>query len=506
MMDFALWCLLTAISTCVVLAELQRYRARLRDWKGPTGLPIIGNLHQVRVNAAAKYRTWAEKHGPVYQIMLGNVPVIVVNSAQAAREIFVANSSALAGRPEFYTFHKVVSSTSGTTVGTSPFNESLRRRRKGIASALNKSSVESYVPHMDLETRDFIKDLFRYGAGGRNPIDPVPLIQRLSLSLALTMNWGTRMPSQEDALFDEITFVEEEITRFRSTTGNLQDYIPLLRLNPINFSSASAKDMRRRRDVYLQKLNRDLEARMAKGIYQSCIQGNVILNKDNKLNAEELTSISLSMLSGGLDTLTTVVVWAIALLARRPDIQDQAYRNIREVYSAHQILCDAHNDQAIPYVSALAREFLRYFTPVRLSLPRSAVKDVVYQDKLIPAGTVVFLNAWACNMDPEIWHDPWVFRPERWLEHPEAPLFSYGLGYRACTGTLLANGELYLIFLRLITAFEVRDAVGVDGEEVDIHPVRGVVDQRLIVSMPRRYRVKIVPRDEEKLGEALGVV
>jgi 3-hydroxyphenylacetate 6-hydroxylase len=61
------------------------------------------------------------------------------------------------------------------------------------------------------------------------------MIQRLSLSLALTLNWGIRMDSQEDSLFHEITHVEEEVSRFRSRTGNLQDYIPLLRLNPINF-------------------------------------------------------------------------------------------------------------------------------------------------------------------------------------------------------------------------------------------------------------------------------
>jgi hypothetical protein len=109
------------------------------------------------------------------------------------------------------------------------------------------------------------------------------------------------MSSQDDTLFDEITHVEEEISRFRSTTGNLQDYIPLLRLNPFSFGSRKAGEMRDRRDVYLTALNKGLEDRMEKGTHQPCIQANVILDEEAKLNSEELTSISLTMLSGGLD-------------------------------------------------------------------------------------------------------------------------------------------------------------------------------------------------------------
>jgi 3-hydroxyphenylacetate 6-hydroxylase len=187
----------------------------------------------------------------------------------------------------------------------------------------------------------------------------MPMIQRLSLSLALTLNWGTRVGSQEDDLFEEITHVEEEISRFRSTTGNLQDYIPLLRLNPFSVGSKKAKEMRERRDVYLTALNRGLDERMAKGTHVPCIQANVIEDKDAKLNAEELTSISLTMLSGGLDTITTLVAWSIALLAQRPDIQEKAMKAISERYTDGEPLCDAADDQQIQYIVALVKECLR---------------------------------------------------------------------------------------------------------------------------------------------------
>lgn len=97
-----------------------------------------------------------------------------------------------------------------------------------------------------------------------------------------------------------------------------------------------------------------------------------------------------------------------------------------------------------------------------------------------------------------MWHDPETFRPERWLEQPDAPLFTYGLGYRMCAGSLLANRELYLVFLRMLNSFEL-----VQDSEVDTHPVRGSADPTSLVCMCRHYKVKFVPRNEKALRQAL---
>ncbi|KAI2817808.1 hypothetical protein CBS63078_10583 [Aspergillus niger] len=456
----------------IIINEFIRASARVSGLKGPRGLPLIGNLAQIRKNAAEQYRIWSRTHGPVYQIQLGNIPVVVVNSAAAAKVLFGHNAQALSSRPEFYTFHKIVSNTAGTTIGTSPYN---------------------------VESRSFVDELYRYGNGGETPVDPMPMIQRLSLSLSLTLNWGVRVASQEEDLFAEITHVEEEISKFRSTTGNLQDYIPLLRLNPFNSNSKVAKEMRDRRDRYLTALNRDLDDRMKKGIHKPCIQANVILDKEAKLNSEELISISLTMLSGGLDTVTTLVAWSIGLLSQRPDIQEKAAKAIRDMYGHDQPLCDPMDDQRCAYVAALVRECLRYFTVLRLALPRTSIRDVVYNGTVIPKGTVFFLNSWACNMDPEVWSDPEEFRPERWLEQPDAPLFTYGMGYRMCAGSLLANRELYLVFMRTLNGFRI-EPLG----ETDWHPVRGNSDPTSLVAIPKKYKVRFVPRDEKALAKALG--
>ena len=379
----------------------------------------------------------------------------------------------------------------------------------------------TYVPHLDTESRDFIKELYEYGDAGNTPVDPMPMIQRLSLSLALTLNWGTRLKSQKDDLFGEIIEVEEEISKFRSTTGNLQDYIPLLRLNPFNFHSNKAREMRDRRDKYLTNLNNDLDRRIANGSYKPCIQANVILDKEAKLSKDELTSISLTMLSGGLDTVTTQVAWSVAMLSQHPEVQEKAITEIRKMYGDEEPMCDKDDDQKCEYIVALVKEALRFYTVLRLALPRASVKDVTYNGMLIPKGSVIFLNAWACNMgklisflkcnhsldqldsdhsitDNTVWSDPEVFRPERWLEQPDAPLFSYGVGYRMCAGFLLANCELYIVFMRLISSFRVEKY-----DDVDCHPVTGNADPTSLVALPPRFKSYFVPRNAAALKRSL---
>lgn len=91
----------------VIFNEFVRSSARIKGIDGPRGLPLIGNLAQIRKNAAEQYRLWSKTHGPVFQIQLGNIPIVVVNSAASAKVIFGQNAQALSSRPEFYTFHKV---------------------------------------------------------------------------------------------------------------------------------------------------------------------------------------------------------------------------------------------------------------------------------------------------------------------------------------------------------------------------------------------------------------
>ena len=343
-----------------------------------------------------------------------------------------------------------------------------------------------------------VKNLFEAGDAGRKAIEPKPHIQRFALCMALTVNWGTRLASQDEQLFREIIEVEKGIVSTRDRTQNMKDYIPLLRLMPFSSKAKKAKDWRERRDVYLEKFDRELREQIEKGTHKPSIQANAILDPESKLSKAELSSISVSIIQGGNDTVSGTLDWSIAFLAQHPEIQNRALAEIRQHYSDDDILCSASGEKKLPYLSALVQECLRYFTVLRLSLPRCTTQEMAYNNRRIRKGSTIWLNAWACNMDPQLWSDPLVFRPERWIENPDAPLFTYGLGYRMCAGYNLANREVELFLMRTICCFEILRG---EGEDVDV--VNGGENASAGGRSPRKYSVFFRPRDEEKLREAI---
>jgi 3-hydroxyphenylacetate 6-hydroxylase len=475
--------------TYLIFNEFERYRARIKGLSGPPSWPVIGNIWEIRQSAAQKYVEWSKQYGDVYQVQLGNTPVVVVNSAAAAKELWVHNSQALASRPQTYSYHKLASGSQGFTIGTSPYDESLKRKKKGAAVALNRPAIQSYVPFLDIESRDFIRDIWTYGDMGKTPVDPLPLIQRLAMSLAATINWGVRIPTIQDPLFQEIIEVEEVLNRVRSTTGNLKDFIPLLRWNPFAKTSTEVRDMRIRRDKYIDQLNADLQVKIEAGTNAPCIQANIITYKDEPLSDQELTSISLSMLSGGFETVSSTLQFTIGWLSQNPDVQDKAFREASQYQAGFP---DAADDMGCAYIAGLVKEALRYFSVLPLVLPRQSIKDVVHEGVVIPKDTTFYMNAFSCNRDPLVWDDPDVFRPERWIEQPGATLFTFGLGYRMCSAHMLAQRELYLVLMRLVASYCI-EAVG----KIDCDPVTGMLNPRDLIIQPHRYKVKFVARNDK---------
>jgi 3-hydroxyphenylacetate 6-hydroxylase len=67
-----------------------------------------------------------------------------------------------------------------------------------------------------------------------------------------------------------------------------------------------------------------------------------------------------------------------------------------------------------------------------------------------------------------------------------------------CAGSLLANRELYLTFMRMLSSFEI-----LPDSQVEAHPVKGSCDPTSLVTMCHNYKVVFRPRDEMALREAL---
>ncbi|KAI5306654.1 hypothetical protein KEM55_008536, partial [Ascosphaera atra] len=322
--------------------------------------------------------------------------IIFVNSFDSVKYFWIQNQSALISRPKLHTFHSVVSSSQGFTIGTSPWDESCKRRRKAAATALNRPAVQSYMPIIDLESTVSIKELLADsgGADGADAIDvdPNPYFQRFALNTSLTLNYGIRIDGTIDnELLKEICHVERAVSNFRSTSHNWQDYIPLLRLWPSR--NHEAQEYRLRRDKYLSTLLEMLRQRIREGTDKPCITGNVLKDPEAKLNEAEVKSICLTMVSAGLDTVPGNIIMGIAYLSSEHGqaIQRRAYDEINKVYPHGDAWERCLVEEKVPYVTALVKEVLRFFSVIPISLPRVSVRDVVWEGAVIPAGTTFFM-------------------------------------------------------------------------------------------------------------------
>ena len=215
--------------------------------------------------------------------------VIFVNSFDTVRHFWVTNQSALISRPTLHTFHSVLSTSQGFTIGTSPWDESCKARRKAAATALNRPAVQSYMPIIDLEATASIKELVADADAlatekAVGEVDPNAYFARFALNTSLTLNYGIRIHGNIAApLLREIVHVEREVSNLRSTSNNWQDYVPLLRLWP-GGRNAQAGEYRKRRDIYMGKLLGMLKERIAAGTDKPCITGNILKDPDAKLN------------------------------------------------------------------------------------------------------------------------------------------------------------------------------------------------------------------------------
>ncbi|TVY59463.1 3-hydroxyphenylacetate 6-hydroxylase [Lachnellula cervina] len=498
------------VAVYLVFNEWTRYQARLKGLKGPRGLPVIGNLYQVHnIPAAEKYRLWVKEYGDVYQIQLGNTPIVVINSAAAAKSLLLTQTSALNSRPMFHVFHKIITK-SVLSIGTSPWDDSCKRRRKAAATALNRAKTADYLPILKLETTEFIRDLWRVGKSGTLAVDPTPITHRLSLNLSLTLNYGFRAESakalETSPLLLEIMHIETEIGKLRSTGSNYSNYIPALRgwdslVESLGSGkgNAYAKEIGRRRLEYNKVLLNSLKERIENGNDKPCIQGNVLKDPEaSNLTEEELLSISLSMMAGA-ETTTPTIGWGILLLSQRPDLQKKAYQAIKDSGITEH---DPFSPTEVPYLKAFTKEVLRYYTPLRLALPKATSGNAVWEGHVIPKNTMVFLNSWSCNRDPAVFENAFDFIPERWLEKETTGIshYSFGYGGRMCVASHVANKAVYLAFLHLVLTYEI-----LPGEEslTDIDPIQGIKDVKHTRAAPKNSKVFFVPRNEKHLEEYL---
>ncbi|KAF1355578.1 putative cytochrome P450 [Delphinella strobiligena] len=484
----------------------------------PGAIPIAGHLFKLGEDHATTCEGWWRKYGhSVFQIRLGNTRAVVVSSFDDCRKMLVGNQSAVIDRPKLYTFHGVISSTQGFTIGSSPWDDSCKNKRKAAGTALSKVSMRGYYPMFDLESYCIVRDMQKDSKAGELEISVRPYIQRYALNTTLTLCYGIRMDEVYDTLLREILHVGSAISLLRSASENYQDYIPALRYLPNNEKNARSKELRDRRDAYLNLLLDKVRAMIKNGTDKPCISAAILKDQETKLTGVEVSSICLSLVSGGFETIPGTLTSCIGSLSTPEGQiwQDRAYEDIKRYYpEASGAWENSFQDEKVPYLNAIIKEAGRYYTVSSMSLPRKTVSEVNWNGAIIPPKTMILINAQAANHDVDHFGpDAGKFDPERWLEpivsgqpFVEKPStfgvghHSFGAGARACSGQFIAQRLLYSALIRILSSYKI---VASETEPPNTDYVDYNQFKTALVAIPRDFKVKLIPRDRAATEECL---
>jgi cytochrome P450 len=186
------------------------------------------------------------------------------------------------------------------------------------------------------------------------------------------------------------------------------------------------------------------------------------------MDQQELRDELMTLLVAGHETTASSLAWAFTRLPHHPEVLARL---------SEEVAAGDGDD----YLTATIQEVLRRRPVLPNTAPRLVMKPVEIGDWTYPPGVCVVANAYLIHHDPDIYPDPYEFRPERFLDSPPGTYtwIPFGGGRRRCLGASFAMLEMKIVLRAVLRACELRPSG--DGFElprrrnITIRPARGAV-------------------------------
>jgi cytochrome P450 len=174
------------------------------------------------------------------------------------------------------------------------------------------------------------------------------------------------------------------------------------------------------------------------------------------LDRNALREELLVFLMAGHDTTATTLAYALWQLGRHPDMQERLAGEARALGPRPLTVDDV---PALGYAVQVIHESLRMCPPAP-AIGRMAMRDVVVDGFLVPAGANVVVGSYAIQHDPRLWEEPERFDPDRFAPDRAAArdrwqFFPFGAGPRSCVGDHFAMLEATLALATFVRAVEI---------------------------------------------------
>ncbi|KAL8529923.1 hypothetical protein ACS0TY_007113 [Phlomoides rotata] len=340
----------------------------------PSKLPIIGNLHQIGLLPHRNLLSLARKHGPLMLLHFGSVPVLVVSSAEAAREIMRAHDLALADRPLTKVVKKFI--YDGKNIGFAPYGEYWRQMRSVFTiHLLSSKRVQSFRFIREEETAVFVKKI-RESSG---PVDLSKMFAEFTCNGICRAALGRKYNESENGkkFLQLLTELMEDLG-----TINIDAFVPWLSwISRVNGFDKRVDKVAKELDEFLEGVIQErVKASTGGENGENFVDIMLEIHSDNtesfSIDEQCIKAILVDVFVGGTDTSSTVLEWAMTELLRHPRVMEKLQAEVREIVKNKQGITD--NDlEKMHYLKAVIKETFRFHPPVPLLIPRLARRDVI---------------------------------------------------------------------------------------------------------------------------------
>ena len=152
----------------------------------------------------------------------------------------------------------------------------------------------------------------------------------------------------------------------------------------------------------------------------------------------ELRDELMTLLVAGHETTASELAWALERLAREPRVRARLAEEV-----------DAGDGDA--YLTATVQETLRRRPVLPNAAPRLVVEPVEIGGWHYEPGPCLIADGYSVHHDPEIYPDPYAFKPERFLDESPGTYtwIPFGGGRRRCLGASFAQLEMKTVLRAL---------------------------------------------------------
>ncbi|KAI8625989.1 cytochrome P450 [Xylariaceae sp. FL1651] len=464
---------------------------------GPRGYPLVGNINDLPPPGTLEARFWLkhkELFGPLSSVTVLGKSLVIINDARLAFELFEKRSAKYSSRPKQVLAGEMVGWEK--TLGLSPYNKRFRAMRKNLNRIIgSKTAAANFHGLQHAEMAHFLLHVLQ------RPEDLATHIRRSVGTTVLEIAYGyTAETDGHDFLIDMVGDSMDKFARAAVPGAFMVDIIPFLKHIPEWMPGTAFKRTAKQWASELldvaEKPYAFVKYQMGKGTNEASFLSQLIDTEGS--NAEEIDInkwSAMSLYSAGADTTVSAISCFFLAMTIYPDVQKRAQQEIDRFVGSDRlpVMADREN---LSYINAVVKETLRWHPVAPMGIPHQNTEDDVCEGYLIPKGSMLFANIWHFTHDPERYHDPFVFKPERFLEReahepetePDPKQFVFGFGRRICPGNILADNTLFLTIAQSLAVFRIEAGT----TAIDTNPE--TMFQAGVVSHPTPFASNIKPR------------